>query len=90
MWQPTNDCNLDLLYDMADHMTQLAAERDAADARVKALEAELIVSNANGARLGEKVRLMVAATEPQVWAENSRNRNRILEIAMSDGEKVNG
>ena len=46
MWQPTNDSNLDLLYDAADHMTLLARERDAADARVKVLEAELITTRA--------------------------------------------
>ena len=79
-----------LLVDGAEAIADLRKQLAAADARVKGLEADLIVSNANGARLGEKVRLMVAATEPQVWAENSRNRNRILEIAYGDHkEEVN-
>lgn len=75
-----------LMVDAAEAIHGLRKQLAAADARVKGLEADLIVSNANGARLGEKVRLMVAATEPQTWAENSRNRNRILEIAMNDTE----
>lgn len=80
-----------LMVDAAEAIVDLRKQLAAADARVKGLEADLIVSNANAARLGTKVRLMVAATEPQVWAENSRNRNRILEIAMNDtaeGSKV--
>ena len=81
----------DLMIDAADMLQVIAKERDAADARVKELEAKLIVTTADRDRLGGKVRAMVAATEPQVWAENSRNRNRILEIAMNDtaeGSKV--
>jgi len=74
----------DLMIDAADMLQVIAKERDAADRRVKELESALIVMTADRDRLGSKVRAMVAATEPQVWAENSRNRNRILEIAMTD------
>ena len=75
---PSDMCSGMLPLEAADMIRDLARERDAADARVKILEAEQAAMTADRNRLADKLRTINALLEPQAWAEGSRNRMLIM------------